>query len=161
MIWQVIIAAMLSGALFTGRPSLRFSVVMIANFVATVTISLTPDSPENAGATYLAIGIADVACIAALVGINTRANVVAIIFALMLPVYVSGYLFKWTPWTTYAIVDLLAYVQFAVVGKWDGGIGKLVNLLRPKAVAVLDPHRGSGIRSRMGAQKGLHSRIRD
>ena len=112
-IWQGIIASMLLAAFLSGRPHWRIVAVMACNFLFSMQF----------GGNFLTVGVADVVSAAFLLGISARANVVAGLFALMVPVYVAGTYFQWNISTTYTIIDLIAYMQCGVIGRVDGGMG--------------------------------------
>ena len=112
-VWQIIIAAMLVTSIACGRPHWRVAAVMVCNIAFSMRF----------GSDYLLVGVADLVCAALLIGISTRAYIVAGLFALMVPVYVAATYYQWTTGTTYAIIDLIAYAQFGVLGRVDGGVG--------------------------------------
>lgn len=71
---------------------------------------------------YITVGAADLLVALALLFAGRRGQFVALLFALMHPIYVLGFVFKWPPAATYAIVDALAYLQLAIIGGLDVGI---------------------------------------
>jgi len=112
-VWQVIIVCLMAAAFFGGRPPLRVMAVMVCNLLFSM----------HYGDSFLWVGIADVVSAALLLGASMRANIVAGLFAAMVPVYVAATYFGWNVGTTYTIIDLLAYAQLGVIGNVDGGVG--------------------------------------
>lgn len=105
---QVAYIAALCAALYGGGAPVKVVAVMIGNLAATLTLSGTP----------MVVGTIDLLCAIVLIGNNMRANIVAVLFALMIPVYVAGLKTS----TTYTIVDVLAYLQLGVIGRVDSGL---------------------------------------
>jgi hypothetical protein len=92
----------------------RISALMVANFAATVAFAAAPQ----------VVAVADMATIAALICIDTRARIIAALFVTMQPVYFLGPLFDVQNSTTYTIVDCIAYLQLAVLGHDGWGMGR-------------------------------------
>ena len=114
--WQALFISALILAIWTGKPGRLVICLMLANFAATASLW---DQP-------LTLGLFDLCCAVVLLGAmmhDRRACVVAGLFALMMPVYVAAHFWQWPASTTYAIIDLLAYPQLAVIGRWDRGLG--------------------------------------
>jgi len=114
--WQALFIGLLILAIWTGKPGRLIVCLMLANFAATAVLW---DQP-------LTLGLFDLCCAVVLLGAmmhDKRACVVAGLFALMMPVYVAAHFWEWPASTTYAIIDLLAYPQLAVIGRWDRGLG--------------------------------------
>lgn len=88
--------------------------VMLGNLGATMAMAHDP----------VAVGVADAASAALLLIGPTRARIVAMLFSVMIPVYVSALVFTWPNSTTYAIIDLIALVQLGVIGGVDRGLGR-------------------------------------
>jgi len=107
MAWTVAYITLLAIALVLGKPTSRVWVVMIANLIGTIVLH------DN----FLSVGILDLICVVFLLGHDRTQNTLALLFVLMLPVYVAGKYFGWEKSTTYAIVDLLAYIQLWVIGR--------------------------------------------
>lgn len=105
---QVAYIMALCAALYGGGAPLKVVTVMVGNLVVTLAFSGTP----------LAVGVIDLLCAAMLIGNNMRANIVAVLFAMMVPVYVAGLKTS----TTYTIVDVLAYLQLGVIWRVDSGL---------------------------------------
>ena len=114
-IWAAIYLTMLFAAVGFGRPPRMLIAVMAANFALGMIVR---DSVTS-------VAVVDLACAALLLGISSRAYVVAGLFALMVPFYVAGNYFQWQNSTTYTIIDLIAYTQCGVIGRVDGGISGL------------------------------------
>jgi hypothetical protein len=112
-VWQIIFTCGLFGALLIGLPHWRIWVAMICNFLATMTFADTPTL----------VGIVDIACAAFLLGAGRQAHIVAFLFACMVPVYwlPTGFP-QWSNSATYAIIDVIAYVQLGVIGYGGGGV---------------------------------------
>ncbi len=64
--------------------------------------------------------IFDLVCAAALMGRGVRADFVALLFAMMVPIYGLAIVFGWKVGTTYAIIEILSYLQIAIIG----GVGR-------------------------------------
>ena len=92
----------------------RLSAIMVANFAATVAFASAPQM----------VAVADMLTIAALLFIDARARIIAALFVTMQPVYFLGNLFGVQNATTYTIVDCIAYLQLAVVGRGGWGMGR-------------------------------------
>ena len=99
-------------ALYCGRPHWLIAAAMVFDLAATLALSGNP----------IAVGTADMICAVALLFAGWRGRVVALIFALMQPVYVAAVALGWNSGTTYAIVDSLAFLQLGVIGGLDTGI---------------------------------------
>lgn len=112
-IWQAIIAAGLLLALL-GKPPARLWFAVAGNFIVTMILAENP----------VPVAIADLMTAAIILGVSTRANIVAGLFALMQPIYIAGFALGWPDATTYACIDLLAYVQLGVMGGVDRGMGR-------------------------------------
>jgi hypothetical protein len=72
----------------------------------------------------LLVGAFDLFCAWALWSAGPRGRVVGGIFVIMQPVYVAGWLFNVPDATTYAIIDVLAYLQLVVLSNADRFLGK-------------------------------------
>lgn len=94
--------------------------VMWANFVCTMALAASPEL----------VATVDLISICLLAGKNARRNIVAAIFVLMTPIYLVGTVLSWGGAATYAIIDVLAYLQLFVMGRGDVGIGNLGRRLR-------------------------------
>lgn len=99
-------------AVYAGRPAAVVIAVLVINLVWTMQVSASP----------VVVGIIDLLSCAALIGVSARANVIAAIFAIMVPVYVIGTVAELPNYATYTTVDLLAYAQLGVAGGLDRGI---------------------------------------
>jgi hypothetical protein len=110
---QALYIGALALAIWTGKPGRLICGVMLANLAVTMTMWREP----------LTVGLFDLVCAVILIGKDRRANIVAGCFALMQPVYVASWFWQFPLPATYAIVDLLAFVQLAAIGRWDRGMG--------------------------------------
>jgi hypothetical protein len=110
---QALYIGALALAIWTGKPGRLVCCVMVANLAVTMTFWREP----------LTVGLFDIVCAVILIGRDRRQNIVAGCFALMQPVYVAAWFFHWPSPATYAIVDILSFVQLAAIGRWDRGIG--------------------------------------
>jgi hypothetical protein len=110
---QALYISALALAIWTGKPGRLICGVMLANLAVTATMWRDP----------LTVGLFDLVCAVLLIGKDKRANIVAGCFALMQPVYVASWFWQFPLPATYAIVDLLAFVQLAAIGRWDRGLG--------------------------------------
>lgn len=99
-------------ALCAGNAPLRVWLAMLLNLAATITFAADP---------YI-VAAFDLICAIVLIGAGARAHVVAALFAAMVPFYIVGQFAHWPPSTTYGIVEVVAYLQIAVIGNVDGGI---------------------------------------
>lgn len=109
---QVAIWLGLSTACYFGRREPRIVAVMAGNFAATVTLAAWP----------LPVAVADLLSAAVLCFGSVRAKVVAAFFVAMAAIYPIGYAAQMANATIYAIVDVLAFLQFVAVGRGDDGI---------------------------------------
>lgn len=107
---QALFIVLLAAAFYTGRPPLRVMAVMMTNLLGTMTLATTP----------LAVGVLDLGCAAALAFGSRREAVLCLLFLLMVPIYALDLYFSWPSSTTYAIIDLIAYVQVWVIGNFGG-----------------------------------------
>lgn len=108
---QIFYAALLTGAIWWGRPDWRLSLICVSNFLGTMTLAASP----------IAVGVLDMATIAALIFIATpRAFALAAVFAALVPIYPVGAFLTLPAFAIYAIVDLLGY---AIPGILSGGSG--------------------------------------
>lgn len=114
--WLFIFALVL--ATYTGRPPLNIAIPMWGNFAATFLLASTVSH----------VAIADVAAASILAFGTRRAAVIALLFLLMLPVYALAHFYQWPNAATYAIIDLFAYMQLAIMGRWGDGLGFLGRL---------------------------------
>lgn len=103
---------LLIAALWHGKAGPRLTLAMLGNVAATMALASDP----------VTVGVADTVAAAVLIGGNAKARIVATLFSVMLPVYVSAHVFSWSSATTYAIIDLLAFVQLGVICGASGGI---------------------------------------
>lgn len=123
---QIAFGSCLAVACYFGRGDLRIILVMVANFIATITLSDFP----------LAVGVADMACCVVLALGSSRARVVAAFFVAMTATYPVCWLLGVSNSATYTLVDALAYLQLVVVGRGDHGIGfglRALNRLRHRS----------------------------
>ena len=117
--YALILCTALASAFWRGQNSWLLMAVMSVNFVATYELS---DS-------FVDVSIVDLMCAACLLGRSQVASMVALLFALMVallfalmvPVYLAAWALQWQNSTTYAIVDVLAYLQCALIGGIGGG----------------------------------------
>ena len=144
---QVVYMLALCAALYGGGAPVRVAAVMLCNLAFTFTVAAEP----------IAVGVVDIACAVALIGHNMRANIVALLFALMIPVYVAGLKTS----TTYTIVDAIAFLQIGVIWRVDSGIrnarrfiGRLVSCFVRPMVQGGDTKRNLALVSRK--DKGMN-----
>jgi len=114
--------------------SALIAAVMVGNLVATMTLAPDP----------IAVGIADAVSAAILLLGNTRARTVAMLFSVMIPVYVSADWLLWPNYATYAIIDLIAYLQLGIVGGLDRGIGRICRAAARRWRGLADPASQGG-----------------
>jgi len=110
--WQMglIIAMML--AFFFGRPRARIVGVMAGNFAASFLLQ---------GNLHMVM-LADLLCIAILIGRGPVEDFISLLFALMIPLYIPAIIGVWTSGTSFAIVEVLTYTQYALIGGIGGGV---------------------------------------
>lgn len=125
--WLFVSALVL--ATYTGRPALNIALPMWGNFLATFFLA----------STVAHVAVADILAASILAFGSRRAAVIALLFVIMLPVYALAHFYQWPNSATYAIIDLLAYLQLAIMGRWGDGIGILGRL----GVRRDDPSLGS------------------
>ncbi len=120
---QLAYLGLLAVAIIAGRPRPVLAAVMLGNFIATVIF---------AGASnFIAVAFADLACAVVILAheirfsAERRSMIVAGLFGAMLPVYVAADIFDLSRATTFAIVEVFAYTQLAVIGNVDGGLRKV------------------------------------
>lgn len=116
--WQILYLALLGAALFGGRPRLRVWAAMLINLALTMAFA-SHDS-------IIFVAAIDLFCASLLIGKVVRYNIVAMLFASMPPIYAVGETLGWNQSTTYAIVDIIAYLQCLVIGRFDYGINHMV-----------------------------------
>lgn len=119
--WQAIFVAAMGVAFLTGRPHIMVVFGMSLDLAATMAFA----------GDYMTVGAVDLLVALSFIALGRRPQIVALLFAMMAPVYVLGFAFNWPPSATYAIVELLAYAQLAVIGKLDVGISAIRRRLAP------------------------------
>lgn len=115
---QWLFVSALALATYTGRPSLNIALPMWGNFIATFFLA----------STVAHVAVADVVAASILVFGSRRAAVIALLFVLMTPVYAMAHFYQWPNAATYAIIDVLAYLQLAIMGRWGDGMAILGRL---------------------------------
>lgn len=103
--------------------------VMVGNLVVTMALASDP----------IAVGVADAVSAAILLIGNARAWAVAMLFSVMIVVYVSATWLLWPNAATYAIIDLIAYLQLGIVGGMDRGIGRICRSAARRWRGIADP----------------------
>lgn len=114
--WQIIIMGMLVTATWTGRPGYLLTLAMFGNVIATMAFA----------GNLSAVAVADVLAAAILVFQGRREVMIAILFLVMLPIYLGVHLLSLPNPIAYVAVDALAYMQIAIMGRWDDGLDRLV-----------------------------------
>jgi hypothetical protein len=109
---QWLIVGLLVLSCYTGKPKPIVWVAMWGDLVATILLHRDPGE----------VATADLVAFALLLG---SANIVAAIFIAMQPIYIAGHYFGLNEGSIYTIIDIMAFVQFAAIGGWDAGLGKL------------------------------------
>lgn len=112
---QALYLLILGAALYTGRPGVVVGAAMGGNLAGTMAFSGDP----------MAVAVVDMASVALLIGRGWRANIAAALFVAMQPVYIIGHHLGLQNWAIYALIDVMAYCQCAIIGGWDGGVGRL------------------------------------
>lgn len=113
--WQALFIVTMGAAFLFGRPHLLIVAGMVLDLAATMAFA----------GNYMTVGAVDLLVAVALLAAGRRGQIVALLFAMMAPIYVLGLVFKWPTDATYAIVEILAYAQLAVIGKLDVGISRI------------------------------------
>jgi len=90
--------------------------VVWGNFGATMALN---EDPVN-------VAILDTVAFALLVYHGRRAAYVAGLFLLMVPVYIAGIRLGVDHYVIYSIVEVLAYMQFLIIGWPDGGCSRYI-----------------------------------
>lgn len=119
--WQALFIGSMGAAFLFGRPHWLIVAGMVLDLAATLAFA----------GDYMTVGAVDLMVALALIGAGRRGQIVALLFAMMQPIYVLGFAFNWPTDATYAIVELLAYAQLAVIGKLDVGISAIRRRLAP------------------------------
>ena len=109
---QALYVGLLVLACYTGKPRPAIMVAMWGDLIATMVLASSP----------IAVGVADAAAMAVLMMAGRRGLVVAMLFSVMIPVYVAAAWLAWPNEATYAIIDLIAYLQLGVIGGLDRGL---------------------------------------
>lgn len=111
-IWQIGIAVLYIAAILWGRPDNRLTATVFANFAGTMFLA---DSPHS-------VAVLDLVCLCVLLRIGTiQGDLLAAIFATLIPVYVLGHLMEWPQYTVYAIVDIAAIAIAGILASGTGG----------------------------------------
>lgn len=110
-VWQTILVCLYVASLLRGRHGFLLWAVMFGNLAFTMTFA-----PH-----YLVVGAVDLLCATVLIGKGRRESLVALVFCAMVGFSLLAKLFSWPIWTTYAIIDALAYIQCFVIG--SGHVG--------------------------------------
>jgi len=128
---QAAYVLLLLGAFKAGRPDRRIVAVMLLNLAFTYVL---------AGAAHItAVAAVDLASAALLIGRSARSNIVAMLFAIMPPLYVASKYGGFSDASTYAIVDIIAYAQCAVIGRFDAGIRNFYRDARDRLSFMVRP----------------------
>ena len=110
--WQIIYAALLAASLGIGRPVPVIWAVMIGNLAWSAAF----------GPRVLFVALGDLLAAVILMAEGRRAMLVAGLFVVMIFVEVLTWCLAWPNAATYAIVDVLAYIQCGVIAHADTGI---------------------------------------
>lgn len=145
---QQILAVGIVAAGLTGRLWLVIFVVA-GNFLATMELAANP----------INVAIADSIAASILLFLGKRGQIVAAIYALMIPIYPLLAAIGFPHSAIYGIIDVLAFAQLLVAGRWDNGIGRALraihrgfaDLRRPREVRPELAHH-TGISETEGAQ---------
>lgn len=114
-VWQAALITSLLLAVIIGRPPWSVAVVMLGNLAGSYLLARYADP------FFHYVMVLDVLSASILMGRGARANFVALLFALMVPLYIPAIVLLWPFSTTQAIVEVLAYTQIAIVGGVGGG----------------------------------------
>ena len=123
--WQTIIAVLIVIAGLTGRQWNIVSIVAL-NFMATMLLAANPVN----------VAIGDAIAASLLLFMGRRGQVVAAIYAVMIPIYPAMSAAGFPNYTTYAIIDVLAIGQILIAGRWDVGIGRALWVIGGRYPAV-------------------------
>ena len=115
---QWLYLGLLASALLVGRPRALVAFAMVGNFAGTVAFA----------GDVIAVGICDAISIAMLLAAGRMGMILAALFVAMTPVYLISYMLDLPPHATYAIVDLIAYLQLAVICGLGGGTSRRIRL---------------------------------
>lgn len=136
----------LAAALAVGRPGYLIASVMLANLAGTMTLSGFP----------LSVAVVDALCGTALVFGSGRAAAVAVFFAAMVVWAVVAQALGFTSAATYAIVDVLAYGQLAIIGGAGFGNGRRIrNAFRSFGRRHSNPRDSMAIRDASDGNSGM------
>jgi hypothetical protein len=135
---QLLFLALLLAATLTG--SRLIAGVMWLNFAATVVLASSP----------ITVAGADALAAALLLFCGKRGQIIAAIYAVMIPIYPVAVWAGLPNAATYTIVDLLAFIQLAALGGWDHGIGGGCRFVFRGRSVILDP-----VETRHHASHGL------
>jgi len=108
---QLLFFALIFAATLTGDK--RIAAVMWMNFTATVALAGNP----------VTVAGADALAAALLLSCGRRGQIVAAVYAIMIPIYPFAAWAGLPSYATYTIIDLLAFIQLAAMGGWDRGVG--------------------------------------
>lgn len=94
--------------------------IIIGNYFGSAWLRMTGD--------MMLVGFLDATCASLIISmqVGARANIVAGLFLCMLPIYAIGWLIGASVYATFALVELLGWLQIAVVGNVDRGIGRVL-----------------------------------
>lgn len=124
--WQALFIGSMGAAFLFGRPHWLIVAGMVLDLTATLAFA----------GDYMTVGAVDLMVALALIAAARRGQIVALLFAMMQPIYVLGFAFNWPTDATYAVVELLAYAQLAVIGKLDVGISSIRRRLAAAARSI-------------------------
>jgi hypothetical protein len=113
-IWQIIDWAMLTAAIWYGRPSMICGGLMVINLAAGMVV----ESP-------LQLGVVDLVTAILMFGWSRRSDVVAVLLLIAAVLNCSMWAFGFSDYAIYAILDGMAWVQFGALGGVDRGIGNM------------------------------------
>lgn len=125
---QIAYMAAILLALLWGRAGFLLCAAMLGNLAFTITFA-----PH-----YLVVGAVDLLCATVLIGKGRRESLVALVFCAMVGFSLLAKLFSWPIWTTYAIIDALAYIQCFVIGSGHVGNHDNDRASNMRLLSVLD-----------------------
>lgn len=133
-IWQMALIIAMALAFVVGRPHRVLACVVASNFAVSAYF----------GEGLSSVMVADLLCVALLIGRGPTEDFIALLFALMIPFYVPAIIGVWNVGSTFAIVEAITYLQYAVIGGLGGGFISRRFRRRYRRIRDMgiDPHGG-------------------
>jgi hypothetical protein len=121
--WTTVMFLTLLPAAVIARANPFLVAVVVVNYFGTAAIRQYGD--------IMTVGFLDAICAAFIIALinGDRPNIVAALFLLMPSVYAISWLLGASEYATFAVVEPLGWLQIAVIGNVDRGIGRVLGFM--------------------------------